>query len=132
MLYSPANVPTINAYQNTVEDWIIENRATESHVFHIHNVHFLLLQRDNVDVPPNEMQYRDTAQVQFWASPNMPYHSIKIRVDFTQSNTGTFIYRCNILDHEDRGMAATVNVLPCGQAGLCPTISHDPLAEVSQ
>ena len=29
--------------QGDVEDWIIENRSTELHAFHIHQLHFELL-----------------------------------------------------------------------------------------
>ncbi len=42
--------PDIVVRQGTVEDWIIENRAREAHVFHIHQLHFQLLQRDGVAV----------------------------------------------------------------------------------
>ena len=36
--------PNIVAQQGTVEDWIIENRSSELHAFHIHQLHFLLLE----------------------------------------------------------------------------------------
>ena len=38
-----SGVPNIIAKQGTVEDWIIENRSNELHAFHIHQLHFLLL-----------------------------------------------------------------------------------------
>ena len=38
-----ADEPNIVVQQGTVEDWIIENRSSELHDFHIHQLHFLLL-----------------------------------------------------------------------------------------
>src|SRR6202020_1320841 len=38
-----SDIPNIVAKQGTVEDWIIENRSRERHAFHIHQLHFLLL-----------------------------------------------------------------------------------------
>ena len=38
-----SDIPNIVAQQGTVEDWIIENRSRELHAFHIHQLHFLLL-----------------------------------------------------------------------------------------
>ena len=38
-----SDIPNIVAKQGTVEDWIIENRSKELHAFHIHQLHFLLL-----------------------------------------------------------------------------------------
>ena len=42
--FDPASgVPDIVVKQGDVEDWIIENRSTELHAFHIHQIHFMLL-----------------------------------------------------------------------------------------
>ena len=53
-----ASKPDIIAEQGSVEDWVIENRATEAHVFHIHQLHFQVIGRDGrkLDSPP----WRDT------------------------------------------------------------------------
>ncbi len=37
-----ATEPDITAHQGDVEDWVIENRSTEAHTFHIHQIHFML------------------------------------------------------------------------------------------
>jgi FtsP/CotA-like multicopper oxidase with cupredoxin domain len=43
-LFDPqSGIPDIIVKQGTVEDWIIENRSNELHAFHIHQLHFLLL-----------------------------------------------------------------------------------------
>lgn len=36
--------PAISAHQGTVEDWTITNPMTEDHVFHIHQLHFQVLE----------------------------------------------------------------------------------------
>jgi FtsP/CotA-like multicopper oxidase with cupredoxin domain len=53
-----SDVPNIVAQQGTVEDWIIENRTSELHAFHIHQLHFLLL--DYAGTRVNESFLRDT------------------------------------------------------------------------
>jgi FtsP/CotA-like multicopper oxidase with cupredoxin domain len=103
--------PDLTAVQGTVEDWIIENRAEESHVFHIHQLHFQLLERNGK--PVNESALRDTIDLPFWDGKPGNYPSIKVRMDFRSPNTiGTFLYHCHILEHEDRGMMGSIEVVP--------------------
>jgi FtsP/CotA-like multicopper oxidase with cupredoxin domain len=35
--------PNIVTHQGDIEEWTIENRSQEDHVFHIHQVHFQVL-----------------------------------------------------------------------------------------
>ena len=42
----PDNPPAIVTTQGSVEDWTIENRSMENHEFHIHQIHFLLLEQN--------------------------------------------------------------------------------------
>ena len=65
-LFNPANPPAITTQQGAVEDWTIENRSTEDHEFHIHQIHFKLLQRDGRPVAPADRQMLDTVQVPYW------------------------------------------------------------------
>jgi len=113
--FDPAsNVPNIVARQGDVEDWIIENRSLELHAFHIHQLHFLLLERFGSAV--NEPFLRDTINVPFWDGKTSRYPSVKLRMDFRDSNTvGLFPYHCHLLEHEDGGMMGLVRVEP--QAG---------------
>jgi hypothetical protein len=63
--FDPASSePNIVVRQGDVEDWIIENRSTELHAFHIHQLHFLLL--DWSGVPVNEPFLRDTVNVPYY------------------------------------------------------------------
>ena len=99
------------AQQGTVEDWIIENRSSELHDFHIHQLHFLLL--DYMGKPVNENFLRDTVNVPFFNGHGLAYPSVRLRMDFRDPNTvGTFVYHCHILEHEDKGMMGSIRVDP--------------------
>jgi FtsP/CotA-like multicopper oxidase with cupredoxin domain len=101
----------IVAQQGTVEDWIIENRSSELHDFHIHQLHFLLL--DYMGKPVNENFLRDTVNVPFFNGHGLAYPSVRLRMDFRDPNTvGTFVYHCHILEHEDKGMMGSIRVDP--------------------
>jgi FtsP/CotA-like multicopper oxidase with cupredoxin domain len=117
-----ATEPDILVRQGEVEDWVIENRSTEAHTFHIHQVHFILTQWDGVAV--DEPFLRDTINVPYWKGKGTPYPNITLRMDFRGRNAvGTFLYHCHLLEHEDGGMMGTIRVLPADGA---PRIAGDP------
>jgi FtsP/CotA-like multicopper oxidase with cupredoxin domain len=103
--------PNMVAQQGTVEDWIIENRSRELHAFHIHQLHFLLL--EYLGRPVQENFLRDTVNVPYYDGRLLTYPSVRIRVDFRDRNiVGTFPYHCHLLEHEDKGMMGTIRVDP--------------------
>jgi FtsP/CotA-like multicopper oxidase with cupredoxin domain len=111
-----SGIPDIVAQQGTVEDWIIENRSSELHDFHIHQLHFLLL--DYMGRPVNEDFLRDTVNVPYFNGHGLTYPSIRLRMDFRDPNTvGTFLYHCHILEHEDKGMMGSIRVDPAPDMG---------------
>lgn len=120
--FDPASgVPDIVARQGEVEDWIIENRTTELHAFHIHQIHFQLLEWSGA--PVNEPFLRDTVNVPYYNSRMLTYPGVRIRMDFRDPDTvGTFVYHCHLLEHEDGGMMGTVRVEPA-QAAQNPAVS---------
>lgn len=102
--------PDITVRQGTVEDWIIENRAREAHVFHIHQLHFQLLERDSVKA--GELMLRDTVDLPYWDGKSARYPSVRLRMDFRAPEiVGTFLFHCHILEHEDGGMMGSVEVV---------------------
>jgi len=103
--------PDIVVEQGTVEDWIIENRAREVHSFHIHQLHFQLLERDGAVL--NEPALRDTIDIPYWDGKSEEYPRVKLRMDFRSAQiAGTFVYHCHILEHEDGGMMGSIRVKP--------------------
>ena len=97
-------------------------------------MHFLLLQRNGMNIPEESMQYLDTIDIPWWSGYNNtavvpgqplppgspPFPSVRIRMDFTQPNiVGDFVYHCHILEHEDKGMMQIIRVLPCEAGNTC-------------
>jgi FtsP/CotA-like multicopper oxidase with cupredoxin domain len=108
-----SGLPDIVAKQGTVEDWIIENRSNELHAFHIHQLHFMLL--DYLGKQVNEPFLRDTVNVPYYNGRALQYPSVVLRMDFRDPNTiGTFMYHCHLLEHEDGGMMGLIRVEPAG------------------
>src|SRR5579862_2266166 len=102
--------PAITTNVGAVEDWTIENRSGEAHVFHMHQLHFLVMAVNGVPVPNPELQ--DTVTIPNWPGTGA-YPSVTVRMDFRDPNiAGTFVYHCHILDHEDGGMMAKIRVNP--------------------
>jgi FtsP/CotA-like multicopper oxidase with cupredoxin domain len=104
-----ATQPNIVVKHGDVEDWIIENRSSELHAFHIHQLHFLLVAFDGR--PVNEPFLRDTVNVPYYNGRALQYPSVRLRMDFRDPNAvGTLVYHCHLLEHEDGGMMGTVRV----------------------
>jgi len=90
----------------------VENRAQEDHVFHMHQLHFHVLEVNGKAV--NDPASRDTFNLPHWDGSG-PYPSAKLRMDFSDPNAiGTSLYHCHILKHEDMGMMGVIQVLPPG------------------
>ena len=103
-----AMAPDIVVHQGDVEDWTIENRSRESHAFHIHQSHFLLLERDHES---SESVLLDTVDVPYWDGTSTEFPTVKLRMDFRDPQiVGTFPYHCHILQHVDGGMMGLIEV----------------------
>jgi len=102
--------PAVVAQQGTVEEWLLENRSGENHVFHIHQIHFIVTAINGVAVGPDALAYQDTATVGYWDGTG-PYPSLRMRLDFRGDIAGDFVYHCHILEHEDKGMMAKIRVV---------------------
>ena len=104
-----SNIPNIVTHQGDVEDWILENRSQELHAFHIHQIHFALM--DFFGIPVNEPFLRDTVNVPYWDGKNPVYPRVRLRMDFRDPNAvGTYPYHCHLLEHEDSGMMGMIRV----------------------
>ena len=109
-VFDPNEKPVIRTKVGAVEDWTIENRALETHAFHIHQIHFKVLEVDGKKVPNSEIL--DTITVPYWEGSG-PYHSVKLRMDFRDPTiAGTFLFHCHVLLHEDLGMMHKIQVDP--------------------
>lgn len=96
-----------------VEEWTILNTSRELHVFHIHQLGFLVTETS--DGRSDSLGMRDVV--------NLPYRvgnrpgRVKMIVPFNDPTmVGRFVYHCHIVGHEDAGMMANIEVLPRGGA----------------
>jgi FtsP/CotA-like multicopper oxidase with cupredoxin domain len=106
--------PDLVLHEGVVEEWTVENRSPEDHVFHIHQLHFQVLAVNGT--PVSDPALRDTINVPHWSGSG-PYPSVTLRMDFRDPGiVGTFVYHCHILGHEDNGMMAALQLLPAGIA----------------
>jgi len=109
-VFDPTLPPAIVTNVGAVEDWTIENHTLEEHAFHMHQIHFLVLAINGVPLQTPVMQ--DTVIVPYWDG-TLPYPSVTVRMDFNDPEiAGTFVYHCHVLDHEDGGMMAEIQVTP--------------------
>ena len=83
----------------TTEDWVITNGSMMDHPFHLHTWPFRVVARSDGDPEPG---WQDTVNVPMG-------QSVTIRIPFT-GFAGRTVYHCHILDHEDLGMMATIEV----------------------
>ena len=91
-----------------VERWTIRNDTDEWHAFHMHQGQFQLVAVNGRGVPFDG--YYDVVNV-----PDRG--SVTVILPFTRpEQAGRFVYHCHILDHEDRGMMATIQVGPSDAA----------------
>ncbi len=109
-VFEPDEKPVITTKVGAVEDWTIENRALETHAFHMHQIHFKVLEIDGK--PVGQPELLDTIPIPYWSGSG-PYHSVKLRMDFRDPTiAGTFLFHCHILLHEDLGMMHKILVEP--------------------
>jgi FtsP/CotA-like multicopper oxidase with cupredoxin domain len=115
--YEMGDPPAITVNAGTTEEWIVENWTNELHAFHIHQVHFRLLEIDGqrVDHPP----LLDVVTVPYATATG--YHSkegpvrpgrVRIKLYFPESLAGDIPFHCHLVDHEDNGMMAVLRVIP--------------------
>lgn len=89
----------------SVEEWTIRNNAQEDHSFHIHTNDFQLMSTNGKVHDPLHGWY-DTV--------NVPARgNVVIRIRFTDF-TGRTVLHCHILNHEDMGMMAVIDIVPPG------------------
>jgi FtsP/CotA-like multicopper oxidase with cupredoxin domain len=116
-VFNPDAPPDIVATQGTVEEWVVQNRASQNHVFHIHQLHFLVESQNNFELNGSQQapsltgQYLDTIQVPAWdQNTNHAFPSVTLLIDFRGSDIGNFVFHCHILSHEDKGMMNIIQV----------------------
>jgi FtsP/CotA-like multicopper oxidase with cupredoxin domain len=110
MVFDPTLPPAIVTNVGAIEDWTIENHSSEEHAFHMHQIHFLVMAINGVALADSRNARHRS--VPYW-NGTLPYPSVTVRMDFSDPEiAGTFVYHCHVLDHEDGGMMAEIQVNP--------------------
>lgn len=88
------------AAAGTVEQWTLHNTTPMDHPFHLHTWPMQILARGGR--PQQDVTWRDVVDV--------PAHTtVTVRIAFDR-HTGRTVHHCHVLDHEDAGMMAVVQV----------------------
>ena len=114
--YDPAR-DDITVTLGDVEEWTLRNVSGERHVFHIHQLDFLVTMVNGQPVPPDSLN--DVVDLPY-AQNGVP-GEVKVIIPFTDPiMVGRFVYHCHIVGHEDAGMMANLVVLAPGQNAMAP------------
>jgi suppressor of ftsI len=91
-----------------LEEWTVQNKSQELHVFHIHQTDFQVTEINGVRQPFTGYQDTVTLPIATTKGPG----EIKIRIPFTNPLiVGKFVYHCHIVQHADKGMMANIEVV---------------------
>jgi FtsP/CotA-like multicopper oxidase with cupredoxin domain len=102
--------PAVTTRVGAVEDWIIANHSGDVHAFHMHHMHFLLLQVNGEKLADPEL--RDTVAVPAWNGIG-PYPTVVLRMDFRNPRSaGEFEFQDQISHAAEAGMMARIRVNP--------------------
>ena len=102
-----ASVNDINAtpVKGTTEEWTFVNKTNEDHPIHIHV-------NDMQIMSINGVKRTDTGLYDTWKIPHKTSAGpgkVVVRMKFRKF-TGSYVFHCHILNHEDNGMMGVVNV----------------------
>ena len=100
------NVINVTTYLNNIEKWRVTNNTSIAHPFHIHDMHFYLLNVNGAVVPKYERGKKDVVLV----LPNQYVEFITKFEDFANDSV-PYMYHCHLLHHEDDGMMGSFRVL---------------------
>lgn len=100
-----------------VEEWTLRNVSGERHVFHIHQLDFLVTSINGQAQPADTL--RDVIDLPY--AQNGVAGEVKVIISFTNPiMVGRFVFHCHIVGHEDAGMMANLVVLAPGQNAMAP------------
>ncbi len=107
-------LPLHAPYLDTVEEWTLINESEYDHPFHIHVNGFQVMSVDGRPVRANGHQDVVNIPKQHIENGKLVDGRVVIRQRY-KDYTGWFVFRCHILEHEDVGMMAAVQVRKDGE-----------------
>lgn len=113
--YEMSDAPAVTVTAGAAEEWTIENWTREIHAFHIHQVHFRLLEVNGrqQEEPPLLDTVIVPAATGFAGPSSKPTPgTVRIKIYFPEAMAGDIPFHCHLVDHEDNGMMGVLRVLP--------------------
>jgi FtsP/CotA-like multicopper oxidase with cupredoxin domain len=113
--YMMGDAPAITVRAGTTEEWLIENWTNELHTFHIHQLHFRVLDVDGQPSPAPELldvveiPYASATGYRSAEGPVRPGR-VRLRMTFPADMAGDIPFHCHLVDHEDNGMMAVLRI----------------------
>ena len=104
---------------DSVETWLLVNTTSRTHVVHIHDVDWAVLERNGAPPPAHEAGLKETFRLD-------PGETLTVAAKFSD-HLGRYLIHCHMLDHEDGGMMTTWEVVEPGAAAsttLTPAAQH--------
>jgi FtsP/CotA-like multicopper oxidase with cupredoxin domain len=107
--------PTLSVPAGTTEEWVVENWTRELHAFHVHQLHFRVMEINGQKQP--DPQLLDVVNVPFATNIDTPGATtipgrVRIKLYFPEDLAGDILFHCHLVDHEDNGMMGMVRVVP--------------------
>ncbi|WP_156898164.1 multicopper oxidase domain-containing protein [Methylocapsa acidiphila] len=123
--YAPFDMAKINATAKygAEEYWLLVNDSDECHNFHIHQTKFAVVDADFVShdggSSSQDRCLGDRRVIRPIDGPPAlqdnyplpPYARVLLRLRFDGPKLGRFVFHCHILEHEDKGMMAAIEVV---------------------
>jgi FtsP/CotA-like multicopper oxidase with cupredoxin domain len=115
---TPGNPSNLCIRYGSVERWVLVNDTDECHNFHIHQTRFrvreiALVDGEKANACLGDRKASKDLKTLHDNFPLPPGSRIVVDMPFTRlQQIGKFVYHCHILAHEDKGMMATVEVVP--------------------
>jgi FtsP/CotA-like multicopper oxidase with cupredoxin domain len=105
------NDVTCKIGQDKLYEWTLCNDTGQYHAFHIHQIHFDVL---DIDGKPLEAPVRDVVElppgVKPQGQPRIPSR-VRIKMAFKHDYlAGKFVFHCHMLTHEDKGMMMNIEL----------------------
>ena len=140
--------PTVTVPAGSTEEWVVENWTRELHAFHVHQLHFRVLEIDGQKQPNPELL--DVVNVPFATNIDKPGTvtvpgRVRIKLYFPEAMAGDILFHCHLVDHEDAGMMGMVRVvpkspgtatrkaeLPWGGQSLAAMLANPPICRLGQ
>lgn len=124
--------PNIEVRAGATEEWELENWTNELHAFHIHQLHFRVIEIDGKRVADPPLLDVITVPAATVAGPDRPQNGlsdvtkanpaqvvpgrVRIKLTFPATLAGDILFHCHLVDHEDNGMMGVVRVMPASAA----------------